>query len=221
MPRSPHVTTEADRKEPLQSVFPQGKSRWAGILITAAVAAGLIGLVTTLRPNPRTGPAITLTHNTAVAPLSATRLVPGQTGSNCITITYAGTTPAAIKLYTSAAFSDPAGAADYLKLTIQQGTMRNIRSWLPAPGPRPSDPCEGFTPVTTIYTGTLDDFATTHTTFTTGTGTWTPSTTASQAYKITITLQPDTPNALQSAEITPAPTLQWEAQTPPDATRIH
>ena len=129
---------------------------------------------------------------------TASGLVPGSSGSNCITVTYTGTVPTTVRLYASAS-SDASSVASYLDLTIQEGNGGNFGN------------CTGFTAATTLYTGTLATFTSSKTSYATGTGTWAPITAASRVYKVSYTLNSATPNTKQGA-ITTA-TLQWEAQS--------
>jgi hypothetical protein len=91
-----------------------------------------------------------------------TVLAPGTTHSRCITVAHAGQAdPAAVQLYAAQVSGD---LAPYLDLVVELG-------------PATDDPfrsCAGFVPATTVYSGTLADFAATHADYASGVGTWTP-----------------------------------------------
>ncbi len=136
--------------------------------------------------------------DSGTAMFNASGLTPGATGSNCITVTYTGTLPTVVKVYASAS-ADASSAAQYLDINIIEGTGGGFGS------------CGAFVAATTIYTGTLATFTTTKTGYSTGVGTWAPSSPASKIYKITYTLNAATPASKQSA-VTSC-TMQWEAQS--------
>ncbi|WP_308159215.1 hypothetical protein [Curtobacterium sp. ISL-83] len=138
--------------------------------------------------------------NTAL--FTATNLKPGSTGQNCITVTSTGSLASAVKLYgTNAATTN--GLSSYVNVTVQQGTGGGFGS------------CSGFTPLATggtLYAGTLADFASTHSNFANGVGTWTPTGSASEArvYEVSYSVSSTTPNTAQAG--TAALGLTWEAQ---------
>lgn len=87
----------------------------------------------------------------------------------------------------------------YLGLKIERGTGGGFGT------------CAGFSG-STVYNGTLAAFATAATGFTTGVGAWAPATsTASQVYRITLTLSTDPAAAGLSA----SGTFTWEARADP------
>src|SRR5215210_7402491 len=95
--------------------------------------------------------AITLTDNDSTTAMfnNVTNMVPGTTYERCIDVTYTGTVdPTAVILYSS---GTPTGTlAPYLDLTVQIG----------ADTPAAFRDCTGFVSSGTLYTGTLDAFAT-------------------------------------------------------------
>jgi hypothetical protein len=186
-----------------------GRQRLAMVL---AVLAGLVasgGLVwhgtsavfTSTTSNPSdswTLGSVTLSDDdTGSALFSASGLVPGSTGANCITVTYSGTVATSVKLYASAS-ADASSAAQYLDLTIQEGSGGGFGS------------CGAFTSSSTIYSGTLATFTSTKTAYGSGVGSWAPSSSGTKVYKISYTLNASTPSAKQGAVTTA--TLQWESQ---------
>jgi hypothetical protein len=186
--------------------------RRGGPRFTAAVLVGVLGSAglvwqgttaafTSTTPtgsNAWTTGAVTVSDDDSGSALfTVTGLVPGSTGSNCITVTYSGNVATTVKLYASAS-SDSSSVAQYLDLTIQEGSGGGFGS------------CGSFSASSTIYTGTLATFTSTKTAYGSGVGTWAPSSSATRVYKITYTLNASTPSAKQSTSTTA--TFQWEAQ---------
>ena len=135
--------------------------------------------------------------DSAAALFTASGLVPGSTGSNCITVTYSGNVATTVKLYASAS-TDASSVAQYLDVTVQQGSGGGFGS------------CGAFVPSSTVYTGTLSNFTSASTAYGNGVGTWAPSSPSSTVYKISYTLNAATPTNQQGAATTA--TFQWEAQ---------
>jgi predicted ribosomally synthesized peptide with SipW-like signal peptide len=134
---------------------------------------------------------------------NAAGLIPGQSVTNCIVVTYQGTVtdPARVKIY-SGGFTDSATLAPYLQLGIEEGTGGTFGD------------CTGFSVQNTIESGaTLANFDSTHSSYASGDGVWDPSTTpSSKTYRITITLDSGVPNAKQGASVT-AQAFVWEVQS--------
>lgn len=132
-----------------------------------------------------------------------TTMVPGDTAENCIVVTYQGTVadPAAVKLY-SGGFTDSGNFADYLNITIEEGSNGTFGD------------CTGFTSASTIETGgTLTDFDTAHTGYATGAGVWDPSgTPQARTYKISFELDAATPSAEQGESVSDL-VFTWEVQS--------
>jgi len=107
---------------------------------------------------------------------------PGDTVQACILLTYRGTLPADVHLYTTSAIN-PVG--QYIDLTVEKGT---------GSGAFPS--CTGFTAESTIYTGTLSNFAATANTYASGVAAYPGAQTQwnqndTLVYRFTLTLQDD------------------------------
>jgi hypothetical protein len=148
--------------------------------------------------NAWTAGTVTLSDDdTGAALFNATGLSPGGSGTNCLAVTYTGTLAAAVRLY-SPAHSDPSSVAQYLDLTIQEGTGAGFGS------------CSGFNPTGTIYTGTLGAFIAASSAYPSGVGTWTPSGPGTLTYRISYSLNPATPAGKQGAST--SATLQWESR---------
>jgi hypothetical protein len=109
---------------------------------------------------------------------------PLDTVVRCIRVTYLGTLPADVRLYTTSSIG---AVGDYLDLTIEEGS-------LPAGTAFPG--CTGFSPEGTIYSGTLSGFAAAHGSYATGVATYPGSATSwaqddTVVYRFTLTLQDD------------------------------
>ncbi len=183
-----------------------------GALATGLVASGAMVWgasysafsATTSNPtnNWSAGTVALTDDDTNTAMFNATNLTPGATDSKCIAVTSTGSVASAVKLYAT----NPATSKDLassLNLTITQGTGGKFGS------------CTGFTALGTgapVYTGTLASLGTSATNYSTGLGTWAPTGTASETrvYKVTYTLDANTPNSAQGG--TASVGLTWEAQ---------
>ncbi len=134
---------------------------------------------------------------------TASDLVPGQSVTDCIVVTYQGTVadPAGVKVY-SGGYTDSGTVATYLNLTIEEesgGTFGN---------------CTGFVTGATIESGsTLAGFDSASSDYSTGVGAWDPSgTPESTTYRITVQLDPSAPDTQQGESVS-AMTFAWEVQS--------
>lgn len=139
-----------------------------GISKLAAVAAALLALTaltvsrsdaafsasTANSANSFTAGSVVLTDDdSGTAMFAATGMTPGTPVIECLELTYAGSlTPADVRMYATTTGT----LKTYLNTTIEVGTGGDF-----------SD-CTGFTPTSTIYSGTLANFETTHTDWTSG-----------------------------------------------------
>lgn len=145
-----------------------GGSRRPGVAQPVAATpttAGEIPAEPTEEPEPELPDAeVELTDSAAGTALFGNEtLAPGMTVDRCIAVTYAGTVDVEpVQLYAAATSGD---LAPYLDLTITIGDH--------ATGP--SSSCAGFLPSGTLFSGTLADFAATHSSYATGRTTWEPS----------------------------------------------
>jgi hypothetical protein len=110
-------------------------------------------------------------------------LIPGVSLDRCIEVNYAGAdNPGPIVLYAAATSGD---LAPYLDLTVHMGS---------ATAGTFGD-CGSFAATASIYSGTLADFASTHSSYATGRGTWNPSGDhESRTFRFRVTVQ-DVPAA--------------------------
>jgi predicted ribosomally synthesized peptide with SipW-like signal peptide len=150
-----------------------------------------------------TGTVDLVDDDLGAAMFTATGIVPGQSVTDCIVVTYQGIVadPSGVKLY-SGGYTDSGDLDTYLNLTIDEGTGGTFGD------------CTGFTLENTIESGgTLSDFDTTHTSYATGAGVWDPSSTPeSKTYRITVALDAAAPDAEQGESVTAA-TFTWEVQS--------
>ncbi len=150
-----------------------------------------------------TGTVILSDDDTGTAMFNVTNMVPGDTATACIAVTYSGTVadPSAVKLY-SGGYTDSGTLADYLNVTVEEGTGGSFAD------------CSGFVSGATIVSGTtVAGFDTSYTDYASGAGTWDPaSTPESRTYRVTVELDAATPNAQQGASVT-ALAFVWEVQS--------
>ena len=136
------------------------------------------------------------------AMFSVTDMAPGQSVTKCIVVTYQGSIadPNAVKLY-SGGLTDSGTLADHLNLTVEEGSGGTFAD------------CTGFVPSGTIESGTLAQFATDHTNYGNGAGSWNPATTpVSRTYRFTVALSATAPNAQQGQSVTNL-VFTWEVQS--------
>jgi hypothetical protein len=120
-------------------------------------------------------------------------LAPSSPRVNCINVQYTGSLAANVKMYGAASGS----LAQYLDVVVEVGTGGTFAN------------CTGFTPGSTLYTGTLSNFAATRTNFTNGLAGWNGATNPSnRTYRITVTMQDN--NAAQG--LSADADFTWEAQ---------
>ncbi len=144
-----------------------------------------------------TGSVALSDDDTGSAMFSAAGLVPGNGGSNCITVSYGGDVATTVKLYVGAS-ADASALAQYVNLVIQEGAGGGFGS------------CGGFASSATLYTGTLAAFTAAKTNYGNGVGTWAPSGAATKVYKISYTLDSSTPSSKEG--VSTSATFTWEAQ---------
>jgi hypothetical protein len=133
---------------------------------------------------------------------------PGDTAQGCIKLTYTGSLPSTVRLYTASAIG---AVGQYIDMTVEKGTQSGSPVF-------PS--CTAFSPDAggTIYTGTLANFATTKNSYANGVSAFPGSQTQwnqndTLVYRVTLTLQ-DNANANGGASplSTGSHAFTWEAQ---------
>ncbi len=147
---------------------------------------------------------VTLTDDdSGSAMFSISDIVPGQSEERCILVSYGGAVanPAPVKLYSSG-YADTGDFADYLNVTIDEGT-----------GAITGD-CSGFVLENTIVSGgNLSAFDAAHVDYATGAGVWDPaSTPETKSYRVTLQLDPLTPDAEQGEAVSNL-VFTWEVQS--------
>jgi hypothetical protein len=127
------------------------------------------------------------------AVFTVTQIVPGSTGTACVTVTYTGNVNAAVKLYLP---SLTGSLGTYLDLVITEGTGATDAA------------CTNFSSTSQLYSGTLAGFTAAHSAWASGVSAWAPaaSSNASRSYQFQWTLQDD--NAAQSQTASGA--FTWE-----------
>jgi hypothetical protein len=176
-------------------------------LTAGAAAYGTFSAFSATTSNPdndiTTGTVAISDNDSDGAMFTVTGARPGQVEDRCIVVTYTGSLDADVKLYLSAV----GAAGQYLDLTVTQGTQAS-----------PSfSGCTGFTPdaTGTVYTGTLGDFATSHSGYGNGLPLTPPGatywvTSDSRVYRFRITVQDD--NLAQGVS-TSTHTWTWESRS--------
>jgi hypothetical protein len=131
------------------------------------------------------------------AMFTRTGLKPGAAGTRCLTVTSTGNVPALVRLYGTGR-STTKSLTSYLNLSVLAGTGGGSAS------------CSGFTPDSTVYTGTLAAFPTT---FGSGVGSWTTAGTSGETrtYQITYSVSSSAPTSVQTGTASVA--FTWEAQS--------
>jgi predicted ribosomally synthesized peptide with SipW-like signal peptide len=178
-------------------------------IVACIAGAGVFSAFSSSTDNPGnviTAGTVTLEDNDGGTALYAiTGAKPGDTKTSCIKVTYKGSLPATVKLFTPSTIGE---LGPYVNLKVEAGTQTT--STFPT--------CEGFTPAAspTVYEGTLAAFATEHSAFTNGITTnpgaqtkW--ETNNSVVYKFTATLSATAPEAAQG-KTTGSHIIRWEAQ---------
>lgn len=184
---------------------------WLGLLVSFAlvgilVMAGSRAAFTDSTANTGNEIAagdVVLTDDDAGAVLfQLANLAPGDGDTNCIAVTYGGSIsdPGAVRLY-SGGYSDSAALGSHLNLTIEEGTGGSFGD------------CSGFSASGTVFSGTLAAFDSAHSDYAGGAGTWQPSSTPeTRSYRISVELDPATPNSQQGASVSGL-TFVWEVST--------
>jgi len=124
---------------------------------------------------------------------NVSNLAPASPRQNCIRVSYTGSLAANVHMYGAASGS----LAQYLDVTVEVGSGGTFGD------------CTGFSGGSTLYTGTLSNFAATRTNFANGLAGWDGATNPSnRTYRITVTMQDD--NAAQG--LSANADFTWEAQ---------
>ena len=179
-------------------------------ILGSLVGLGVYGLFTATTQNAGneiSSGTVEFTDNDSGAALySATGVRPGEAISRCIKTTYTGSLPALVRLYSP---SSPGPLAQYIDLTITQGTQPAATF----PG------CTGFAAdaTGTIFSGTLQSFEQTKTSFASGVATLPVGKTGwsngeSLVYRVQATLQAGAPDNSQGWS-SGTHSFVWEARS--------
>ncbi|MBL8931288.1 MAG: hypothetical protein JNL54_14305 [Kineosporiaceae bacterium] len=171
-----------------------------GLLVRQGTNAAFTATTSNGASNWAAGSVTIGDDDSGTALFTASGLVPEDTGSKCIRVTYTGTVTSAVKLYVS---SSAGSLADYLDVVVEEGSGGgNVGDF---------SSCSTFSG-STIYSGTLAAMASAKTGFATGVGSFAPTGSGQfKVYKFTYTLNELTPNGQQSE--TASATFQWESQS--------
>src|ERR1700760_4442508 len=125
-------------------------------IVACIAGAGVFSAFSSQTDNPGniiTAGAVKLEDNDGgVALYSLPAAKPGDSKTSCIKVTYIGSLPATVKLFTPSTIGE---LGPYVNLKVEAGTQTT--STFPS--------CEGFTPAATgatVYEGTLSAFGTEH-----------------------------------------------------------
>ncbi len=132
---------------------------------------------------------------------SATGLLPGDTGSKCIRVSYTGSIAATVKLYGG---SSTGTLGPYIDLVVQEATALGNNGTY-------AGGCTGFAG-TQIYSGTLAGFTTAATDYATGVGAFAPAGAGEyRVYRFDYTLNAAAPSGQQGASA--GATFTWESRS--------
>jgi predicted ribosomally synthesized peptide with SipW-like signal peptide len=174
----------------------------SGAVVLTASRAAFSDTTSNSNNSFTTGTVDLIDDDSESAAFTVTNMVPGQTVTRCILVTYQGTivNTGPVRLY-SGGLTDSGTLGSHLNLTVEEGTGGNFSS------------CTGFTASATIESATLTQFNTDHTNYTNGAGTWDPSgTPESRTYRITVQLSLSAPSVQQGQSVTNL-VFTWETQS--------
>jgi predicted ribosomally synthesized peptide with SipW-like signal peptide len=147
------------------------------------------------------GTVVLADNDAGSAMWSVANRIPGDTVTTCIRLSYTGTLPADVKLYSASAVNT---VDQYLNLSVDRGTM-------PAGTTFPN--CTGFSSASTIYSGTVQGFKNSNNAYGNGIGAYPGAQTQwnqndTLVYRFTVTLQ----NNIGAQGLTSTTSLTWEAR---------
>ena len=178
-------------------------------LLGGVVGFGVFGAFSSTTTNPdnefSVGSVAIGDNDSGEALYNISNTKPGDSVTSCIKVTYTGTLPSNVRLYTA---SSVGTLGQYIDLTITPGTQAS--STFPD--------CTGFTADAggAIYTGTLANFATTKNSYANGvvdfpgaTSSWLEN--DAVVYRFQVTLQSTAPDTVQG-QTTGQHAFTWEAR---------
>ena len=170
----------------------------SGALVWGASQAAFSGQTINNGNSWATGTVVLSDDDSGTAMFNVTNMKPGATGTKCIQVTSTGSLASAVKLY-GTGFTQTNSVGAQITLTVEEGTGATTSS------------CTGFTG-SSIFTGTLADFAANRSNYSNGAGTWAPTGTPpeTRSYKFTYTLAANAPDSVQGS--TAGIGFTWESQ---------
>jgi hypothetical protein len=179
-----------------------------GVLGTVA-GLGVFGAFSSTASNPNNefaaGTVAISDNDSNTAMYNVSNQKPGDSLTRCVRVTYTGSLPANVRLYTASSIG---ALGPHVNLTVTPGTM-------PVGTAYPQ--CTGFTADgAALYNGTLSGFATAHNSYANGLVDFPGSTTSwatnnTVVYQFTVAMSASAPDTVQGAT-TGQHTYTWEAQ---------
>lgn len=174
----------------------------SGVVVSQASYSAYSASTTNPTTNWASGTVALADDDANAAAFTVTNLKPGMTGTKCIAVTSSGSLASSVKLY-AADMSGTTDLANYMSVSVTQGTGGSFGS------------CTGFTPLATgasLYNGSFTGFGSSHTSYASGIGSWTPTGTADETrtFRVTYALDSAAPNSTQNG--TAAGSFVWETQ---------
>lgn len=123
----------------------------------------------------------------------------GESGTACIAVTFEGTIPAQVRMYTAEA-SDPGDLGERVGFWIEEGTGGT------------SSGCESFVPTRMLFSGTLASLIAQVDSYASGLGTWSaaPGGDTTRTYRFTWALDPTSDETLVDESV--SATVVWESR---------
>lgn len=175
---------------------------FSGAVVLTASRAAFSDTTSNSNNSFTTGTVDLIDDDSGSAAFTVTNMVPGNTVTRCIRVTYQGTivNTGPVRLY-SGGLTDSGTLGSHLNLTVEEGSGGDFST------------CTGFAPSATIESATLTQFNIDHTNYVNGAGTWDPSgTPESRTYRITVQLSASAPSAQQGQSVTNL-VFTWETQS--------
>jgi hypothetical protein len=167
----------------------------SGMLVWGSSSAMFAGTTSTPTNSWAAG-AVSLSDDDSSTAMftTATSIVPGDSGTECIKVTFTGNMNANVRLYASLGGT---GLGTYIDLVIDQGNGGD------------SSTCSGFVMETSTGTLTMAAFAAARTNYATGFGTWAPTANLqTRTYRVAWSIQSNNSAVGKTATLA----LTWEAQ---------
>jgi hypothetical protein len=173
-------------------------------LVTRASTAAFVGQVANDGNYFQLG-SLMLEADPVTALFEVSNMLPGETQTRCIEVTYSGTPNAGtVKVYTGG-FTDPGGIAQYLDITISEGSTTDTTNGA----------CTGWAAAGTPIraTTTLAAFLTQNGSYANGVGTWMPDAEdLVRSYQVAVQLKASTPETAEGKRLE-AFNLTWRVET--------